>query len=100
MTTKLLASALGVVLLAGSGIALADHGHGREPIRVPAHRTWDSDRWDRAERHWDEYHRHYEPRWNGYWTPAPVWHRPYVYPDYSRPDYDDGVTIILRGRLN
>jgi hypothetical protein len=104
MNTKLLATTLGVLLLAGSGVALADdwHGHGREPVRGPERHGWDNDRWDRAERHWHEYHRHYERRWNGYWVPAPVWQapRPYYRDYYAPPYYDDGVTIILRGRLN
>jgi hypothetical protein len=66
MNTKLLASALGVALLVGSGIALADggHGDGRE-FRGSEHQSWHRDGWDRAERHWHEYRRHYEPRWNG-----------------------------------
>jgi hypothetical protein len=97
MNTKVLAPALGVLLLAGSGVAMADHGHGREPVRGPERHGWDNDRWDRVERHWHEYHRRYEPRWNGYWAPAP---RPYYGGYYARPYYDDGVTIILRGRLN
>jgi hypothetical protein len=98
MNTKLLAPLVGALLLGGSALALADngHSHGR-----PQPRGWHHESWSGPDRHWHEFqrHRHYDVRPRGYLVPAPLPHR---HPSAYRADgYNrDGVTIILRGRLN
>jgi hypothetical protein len=106
MNTKLLAPALGALLLGGSTLALADnwdsHHRGGPQFHAPHH-----DVSPRGGRHWDSYrdHRWSPPAPRVYWQPAPVWY-PRV-PVYGGRGYSgngpynrDGVTIILRGRIN
>jgi hypothetical protein len=105
MNTKRLVPALAALVLSSAGVALADDGHGRgHAFHGPQNHGWQRDGSDRAEHHWHEYRHYSEPRWHGYWAPAPVWHyqpRPYYYHDYyAQPYYDDGLTIIFRGRIN
>lgn len=107
-TKKLLASALGAILLAGSTLALAGDWKSRSVERWderPRHeRSWS----DRSRHDWDRDYRH--PRGHGYrgrghWKP--YWHHHYRHHHhhfhhhygYWRPyRYDsDGVTIIFRG---
>jgi hypothetical protein len=106
MNTKtLLAPALGALLLGASTLALAgnwDNRHrGAPEFHAPYH-----DSWSRADRHWEAYrdHRWSPPPPRVYWRPAPVWHpKGYVYGGSGwapRPYNRDGVTIILRGRIN
>src|SRR5882672_2358995 len=101
MNTKLIAPALGLLMLSGSTLALADgwdhRGHG------PTFHSWHDDRWDRADRHWQEYrdYRYYRPVPRAYVPPPPPDFRPYA-PAYGwapRPYVQDGVTITFQGHL-
>ncbi len=100
MKSKLLASAVGLAVLGTSALALADNNRGHDrsvplgaprssrPAHAPAH-YWSHPRPPVV------VHQH----WHG-----PVWRAPY-YPRYGyapRPygRYDDGVTIIFKGRIN
>jgi hypothetical protein len=111
MNTKLVIPTLGIMLLGSSALAQADdwdhRGRG-----VSQYRAWHDDAWrgdSRPEwRHHDQPHYRYQP-WSpttgrAYWSPAPGWHHNYyAHPGYrsgSLPYGQDGVTIILRGRLN
>jgi hypothetical protein len=101
MKSKLLASALGLALLGTSALALADNGRGHD--RSPAyHGRHDAGRpGHSAPRHWSPArrpavaHKH----WHG-----PAWHAPYHrhYSYAPRPHgrYDDGLTIIFKGRID
>ena len=101
----LLTPALGALLLGASTLALAgnwdSHHRGGPEFHAPYH-----DSWSRADRHWEAYrdHRWSPPPPRVYWRPAPVWHpKGYVYGGSGwapRPYNRDGVTIILRGRIN
>ena len=100
MNRKLLSATVGVLILAGSGLALADDW--RAPHRFPQPYSGDGERWGRPDRHWPEYRDHdFHDRWHPYryWRPAPDWgsHNRYD-PDWRHAYGDDGVTIILRGR--
>lgn len=109
MNTKtFLAPALGALLLSGSTLALAGDWDNR-PHGGPAFHAPHQDR-SRADRHWDARrdHRWSPPAPRVYWRPAPVW-QPYPYyggygyrgNGWSAPAHDrDGVSIILRGRIN
>lgn len=103
MNTKLVASAVGAVFLAGSTLAVAEDWNSRNVERWGERsrheRSWsDHDRrdWGHDRRHsrdYGQYHGrgHYKPYWHhqyrhhhhGYWRPH----------GYDR----DGVTIIFRG---
>jgi len=105
MNTKLVASAVGAVLLAGSTLAVAGDWNSRNVERwgerSRPERSWsDHDRrdWGHDRRHSRDYGQyrgrgHYKPYWHhhyrhhhhGYWQPH----------GYDR----DGVTIIFRGRF-
>jgi len=101
MKSKLLASALGVALLGTSAFALADNSrghdrsssyHGRYDAGRPGHVT---------PRHWPHHRRPavVHKHWHG-----PAWRAPYYrhYGYAPRPygRYDDGVTIIFKGRID
>ena len=106
MITKLISAGVGALLLAGSGLALADRDDrdGRHGWRERGghERHW-NDR--RPHGHWKHghgpqvrKHHHYYPRWH-----APKsYYRHHGYRSgwgpYSR--YDDGVTIIFKGRID
>ena len=100
MNTKLIAPALGLLLLGGSALALAD-GWDRHD-RGPSFHSWHDDGRDRADRHWQDYR---DYRWGHtvprvYVRPAPEFH-PYA-PAYGwapRPYVEDGITITLHGHL-
>lgn len=111
MSSKLISAVAGVLLLAGSGLALADDGRGdrgRHDRNGWNERSYDRhDRgWDRPRghayghnKHWHKHHRHhYHPRWHGP-------HHHYGSPGYHRNrgphyGYDDGLTIIFKGRID
>lgn len=110
MKTQLLASVLGVALLAGSGLALADRGRADDHSRGPSHeRRYDGDRYghDRG-RHYGPPPHAYAHRhghgWHGRHWHRPGWRHPYhthyqpAPKHYGR--YDDGVTIIFKGRID
>jgi hypothetical protein len=102
MNTKLVASAVGAVLLAGSTLAVAGDWNSRNAEqwgeRSRHERSWSGhDRdWGDDRRH-SRGHGHY--RGHGHWKP--YWHHHYRHHHhgYWRPHgYDrDGVTIIFRG---
>jgi hypothetical protein len=103
---KLMGVTLGLVLLGGSGLALADGGRDRGDR---GRHEWNGggrhdNKWDDRGRHegWHRYayphhHYHYYPRWHG---------PPAYYPHQQRNGwgkrygYDDGVTIIFKGRID
>jgi hypothetical protein len=100
MKSKLLASALGVAVLGTSAVALADNGRGHD--RRPAyHGHHDAGRpVHSVPRYWSHHRRPVVYKhWHG-----PAWRAPYYRPyDYApRPysRYDDGVTIIFKGRID
>jgi hypothetical protein len=110
MKSKLLASAMGMVLLGASALAFADdgrrHGHDRGPSYHSRH---DHARHGKpAPRHWSHGQRHWKAHQHGHWHgPAlrhPGRHAPY-YRHYGNAPrhygrYDDGVTIIFKGRFD
>jgi hypothetical protein len=101
MNTKLIATALGLLMVGGSTIALADGWDHRD--RGPSYHSWHDDRWDRADRHWHEYrdYRWYRPVPRAYVPPPRPHFHPYA-PAYGWAPYpyvEDGVTITLHGRL-
>jgi hypothetical protein len=113
MDKRMITVAAGVLLLAGSGLALADgwkDHDGRRGERWERHefegRHWERRGWDDGWRrgpppgHWYKerhYHYHgYAPRWEP--RPYYEWHRESWGP--PRYGYDDSVTIIFNGRLN
>jgi hypothetical protein len=104
MNTKLIAPALGLLMLGGSTFALADgwDRHGHDHDRGPAFHSWHDDARDRADRHWHEYrdYRWYRPEPRAYVQPAPHWHPYTPYAWAPRPYQQDGLTIILRGHVN
>ena len=102
MNRKLLSATVGVLILAGSGLALADDW--RDPHRLPQPYSGEGERWGGPDRHWHKYRDHdFHDRWSPhpyrYWRPAPEWRS---YDHYERNwahGYErDGATIILRGR--
>jgi len=108
MKSKLLASAIGVVLLGTSALALADNERWHDHGRGPAYHGQQGDWHDHGEQyHWsrDPRQAHYArpPNWYRPGWHHPGWHAPYPYyghaPRYYGP-YDDGVTIIFKGRIN
>jgi hypothetical protein len=99
MKAKLITVAMGALLLGTGTLASAHDGRDRD------------DGWRRHQRHehdWrrHEWREHRAPRWHREYyryeprhVPAPHWRHQSAYP-YS-PGYDrDGVSIILRGRIN
>ena len=108
MKSKLLVSAVGLALLGSSALALADRGHGRDHGPRPdehrdfGHRHDGSHReWSHHERHYGRGDRHDQWRWH---RREHAWYGPY-YRDHSYAPrhgwgYDDGVTIIFKGRLD
>ena len=110
MKSKFLASALGVVLLGASALALADndrrHGHDRGSSYHGRH---DNARHGHdGPRHWSHDRRDWQPHNHGHWHGRsgrhPGWNGPYYRHyshaprDYGR--YDDGVTIIFKGHFD
>jgi hypothetical protein len=109
MKTKLLNSALGVVLLGTSVLALAGNGsghdHGRSlayhgPAGGGGHGYGAPHQWSR---HPGPAHYVGPPHWRGPVWRHPGWHAPYRHyvpapRHYGR--YDDGVTIIFKGRID
>ena len=100
MNPKLIAPVLGVLMLGGSTLALADGWNHHD--RGPSFHSWHGDVRDRADRHWNEYrdHRWYRPAPRAYVQPAPHWHPYGPYASTPRPSRDNGVTIILRSHVN
>jgi hypothetical protein len=112
MNAKLMGVAAALVLLTGSGMALADNGKdrggrgghawndrggngGRSEDRG-SHDRGRHEGWYRSPpRH--EHHRHYYPRWHQPHRYYPHHHHSGWRPRYG---YDDGVTIIFKGRLD
>ena len=103
MKSKLLAPALGMALLATSALALADNGRGHDNSRghadphrnnVPYHST--------PQPRPSHYYGH--PRWHGLAWRRPGGHAPhhqhYRYGPRHYGHYDDGVTIIFKGRID
>jgi len=103
---KLMGVTLGLVLLGGHGLALADGGKDRGDRgrhEWNGHRGYDGGRhegWHRGSPRWHKHqrHPHYYPRWH-----HP--HRHYPPPRYRSGwgpsyGYDDGVTIIFKGRID
>jgi hypothetical protein len=108
MLSKLISAGVGALLLAGSGLALADRddrdgrhgwrergGHERHWSDRRPHGHWKHG--PHARKHFHEHHRHYYPRWH-----AP--HSYYKHHGYrsgwGHSRYDDGVTIIFKGRID
>lgn len=108
MNNKLIGAAAGVLLLAGSGLALADDWKDRGRHYGGHERHWKERNWNHPgghrghSKHWrkHQHHHHYHH--------YPRWHRPrhqYGHPGKYRswgPHYrhDDGVTIIFKGRID
>ena len=104
MKSKLLASALGLALLGTSALALADNGRGHDRDRSPAyHGRHDAGRpGHSAPRYWSHDRRPavaYK-HWHGPVWRAPYYHRHYGYAPRPYGRYDDGVTIIFKGRID
>jgi hypothetical protein len=112
MNTKLISAVAGVLLLAGSGVALGDDWkdrgrHDRHGWHERGHdRHWNDRGWDRPRghayghhKHWRKHHHHhhYYPHWH-----APRHH--YGYPGYhgnrGHRYPHDGVTIIFKGHFH
>ena len=99
MKSKLLASAVGLVVLGTSTLALADNDRGHDrgyhsrpaivrPPHAPGH-YWSHPRPPAVvHQHW------HGPAWR-----APYYHH-YGYAPRPYQRYDDGVTIIFKGRIN
>jgi hypothetical protein len=101
MKSKLLTSILGVALLSASALALADNGRGHD--RGPSyHGRHDNNRYGHGRPHWDKRWHAHAPR-HRHWH-APAWrtphHRHYGYAPRHYGRYDDGVTIIFKGRID
>ena len=116
MNTKhLMGVAAGLLLLAGSGAALADggrdrgghgggHGGGHE-WNDRGHRGFDDRGGHDRSRHEGWYHpaprayHHHHPHWGAprAYYPPPHHHRGGWGPRYG---YDDGITIIFKGRID
>ena len=97
MKAKLITVAMGALLLGTGTLAMAhdgrDDGWRRQEWRE---REWRKHEW--REHHSPRWHREYyryEPRY----VPAPDWRHHSDYP-YSQGYDRDGVSIILRGRIN
>jgi hypothetical protein len=110
MKTKLLGTALGALLLGTTALATAAdwNDRGRQSYRGHDYRGWHDRAWrgDHGRQfqhgHRHGFHSHYrvQPRAHG-WRPAPGWHRHHYRSGYHPHGYGrDGVTIILRGRVN
>ena len=110
MKSKVLASAMGMVLLGASALALADNDRRHGPDRGSSyHGRHDSARHGHgAPRHWSHHKWHRPAHKHGHWHgPAlryPGRHAPY-YRHYGHASryygrYDDGVTIIFKGRFD
>jgi hypothetical protein len=108
MKSKLLASALGMALLGASALVLADNGRGHDRDRGPSYhgRHDDGRPGHSAPRHWSHdrrpayAHKHgHGPAWR-----HPGWRAPYYHHYGHAPRYygryDDGVTIIFKGRID
>ncbi len=107
MKTQLLASVLGIALLAGSGLALADKGRGRDQSGGPSyHHRYDGPRQAHGPRRHDgppphayRHHRQHGHHWHGpRWRHQHYHHHSYAPKHYGR--YDDGVTIIFKGHFD
>jgi hypothetical protein len=102
MNRKLLSATIGVLILASSGLALADDW--RDPHRFPQPYSEHGERWAQPDRHWPEYRDHdFHDRWHpgaySYSRAAPYWGSQNRYERGWGHGYgDDGVTIILRNR--
>lgn len=106
MKSKLLACAAGLAVLGTSALALADNGRGHD--RGPAYhghhdagrpvydapRHWSHDRWSHDRRPVYAYEHWHGPAWR-----AP-YYRHYGYAPRHYDRYDDGVTIIFKGRID
>jgi hypothetical protein len=105
MNTKFLAPLVGALILGTSTLALADRGPDRYS-GFSHERAWqgrgsDDHRFERDRRPDFHHDRWYAPR--GYWVPAPppvYYGQRYYAPRYERDHDRDGVSIILRGRIN
>ena len=104
MKAKVLTAALGMLLLAGSGIASANSDWKRDdrPSYRGHERGWHHDH----KRNWRPHHSHrhyyaYPPhRYHG-WKGGPAWYGPAWYGyGWKQDRFSDGVTIIFRGRLD
>ena len=110
MSTRLLAPALGLILLGSSALALADGGWQHKGHYRGGHPGWHDEGWKQGNRvHWrgpvyDHHYyappRHHGPYWgpprgHGGWGPPPHHYRSggYYPPGWNR----DGITVILRG---
>jgi hypothetical protein len=108
--SKLLASALGMALLGASALALADNGRGHDRDSGPSyHGRHDAGGHGHGGPHRDNRRHAYGPA-HGHWH-APAWGRPgwrapyyqrhhYGYAPRHYGRYDDGVTIIFKGRID
>jgi hypothetical protein len=107
MNSKLIRAAAAALLLVGSGAALADSwkDRGGHRERGRSEHRWDDrgaghsrGHWGHH-RHWSRHHQHhYSPRWHG---PRHYHGHPGKYRSYGpRYGYDDGVTIIFKGRID
>lgn len=106
MKSKLLVSALGITLLGTSALALADNDRRHDRNHRPSdyqHRSF-------GPKHFGPHaqpqfrHEHRNPHWAWHHRHDHGWHAPY-YRHYSYAPryyggYDDGVTIIFKGRLD
>ena len=104
MNRKLLSATVGVLILAGSGLALADDW--RDPHRLPQPYSGEGERWGGPDRHWHKYRDHdfhdrWYPRPSGYSRPAPNWDSRHRYErGWGHAYGDHGVTTTRRGRDN
>jgi hypothetical protein len=105
MKAKVIATALGAVLLSGSTLALADEWRMRETDR-PGRYLRDRDWSDHDRRDWGRDHKKYRGHGHhAYGHSKPYWHHKYQhhhhhdhYSYWSPYGYErDGVTIIFRG---
>jgi len=104
MKSKLLASALGITLLGASALALPDNrGHDRGPSYHG--RPHAGHHAHGGPKHWNQRpHGHPQAHWHGPAWRYPAWRAPhpryYGYAPRHYGRYDDGVTIIFKGRID
>jgi hypothetical protein len=118
MKAKLITIAMGTVLLA-TGTAAMAHGGDRDDDGWRGHgwrgREWREHEWREHEWREHEWREHHRPYWRPEYyryepqpylyapvpvpvpVPAPGWHYHSGYPQVYEPD---GISIILRGRIN
>jgi len=110
MKSKLLATAVGLALLGASAVALADddrgrgYGHDRGPRHYERHDFDRPHQWSHRDHDQWRHPRHYrQPHW-GWYRDQHGWYGPYYrYHSYAPRHYgryDDGVTIIFKGRID